>query len=407
MKTHPMDKYRDYTADDFLNDSCFLKWLTNPTQEGNEFWDAFLTRYPYQKATIKEATLIFKLLHSPEEKSGLDETYEVWARIQRETKQPARSVLGNVLKYAAIFLLVFFSGALSFYFIQHTERAQLIELEQTDKMESNEARVVLSDGSEVSLEKQISQISYSKNGKQLIINNDTINQQSNPQKEQINKVIIPYGKKSMIMLSDGTRVWLNAGSQLIYPSVFVHKIRQVMLIGEAYFDVAKDTERPFIVRASDVYVHVTGTKFDISAYPEDKLVQTVLEEGKVTLKYAGKGILDKEYTVDMIPNQRIELDITNGKARSQMVDVSRYVSWKKGMLEFEKDDLIRALKQVERYYNIRIRLADPMLGLYKLSGKLDLKDEPEDVLNVIKLTLPIDWKKKGNGEFVIIHNQGQ
>lgn len=402
-----MDKYRDYKADDFLNDNYFLKWLTNPTQEGNEFWDTFLTRYPYQKATIKEAALIFKLLHSTEEKSGLDETYEVWARIQRETKQPARSIIGNVLKYAAILLLVFFSGALSFYLIQHTERTQFIELEQTDQIESNEARVVLSDGSEVSLEKQVSEISYSKNGEQLIINNDTINQQSSPQKELINKVIIPYGKKSMIMLSDGTRVWLNAGSQLIYPSVFVNRVRQVMLIGEAYFDVAKDTERPFIVRASDVYVHVTGTKFDISAYPEDKLVQTVLEEGKVTLKYLGKGILDKEYTVDMVPNQRIELDITNGKARSQMVDVSRYVSWKKGMLEFEKDDLIRALKQVERYYNIRIRLADPMLGLYKLSGKLDLKDEPEEVLNVIRLTVPIDWKKKGNGEFVIIHNQGQ
>lgn len=402
-----MEKYRDYKADDFLNDNYFLKWLANPTQEGNEFWDTFLTRYPTQKATIKEAALIFKLLHSPEEKSGLDETYEVWARIQRETKEPARTTLGRVLKYAAVFLLVFFSGAISYYWIQHTERTQFIELEQTDQIESNEARVILSDGSEVSLEKQVSEISYSKNGEQLIINNDTINQQYNNQKEQINKVIIPYGKKSMIMLSDGTRVWLNAGSQLIYPSVFIHKIRQVMLIGEAYFDVAKETDRPFIVRASEVYVHVTGTRFDISAYPEDKLVQTVLEEGKVTLKYLGKGILDKEYTVDMIPNQRIELDITNGKARSQMVDVSKYISWKKGMLEFEKDDLIRALKQVERYYNIRIRLADPMLGLYKLSGKLDLKDEPEEVLNVIKLTVPIDWKKKGNGEFVIIHNQGQ
>jgi transmembrane sensor len=176
----------------------------------------------------------------------------------------------------------------------------------------------------------------------------------------------------------------------------------VMLIGEAYFDVAKNPEKPFIVRASDIHVQVLGTRFDISAYPEDKMIQTVLEEGKVTLKYSGKGILNREYSVDMVPNQKIEFNKSTGESKSQMVDVSKYISWKEGMLEFEKADLIRALKQVERYYDVKIRLADPMIGLYKLSGKLDLKDEPEEVLNVIKLTVPIDWQKKSNGDFVII-----
>jgi ferric-dicitrate binding protein FerR (iron transport regulator) len=307
------------------------------------------------------------------------------------------------MKYAAIFLLVFLSGGISYYFIRQTEKPMHFELAETAQTGSNEARIILSDGSEVSLEKQISEISYSKNGRQLIVNNDTINQQAGSQKEQINKVIIPYGKKSMIILSDGTKVWLNAGSQLIYPSVFVNKTRQVMLIGEAYFDVAKNPEKPFIVRASDIHVQVLGTRFDISAYPEDKMIQTVLEEGKVTLKYSGKGILNREYVVDMVPNQKIELDKSTGEAKSQMVDVSKYVSWKEGMLEFEKADLIRALKQVERYYDVRIRLADPMIGLYKLSGKLDLKDKPEDVLNVIRLTVPIDWQKKSNGDFVILN----
>ena len=278
----------------------------------------------------------------------------------------------------------------------------VFDLAETAQTGSNEARIILSDGSEVSLEKQISEISYSKNGQQLIVNNDTINQHSGIQKEQINKVIIPYGKKSMIMLSDGTKVWLNAGSQLIYPSVFINKTRQVMLIGEAYFDVAKNPDKPFIVRASDIQVQVLGTRFDISAYPEDKMIQTVLEVGKVTLKYSVKGILNQEYSVDMVPNQKIEFDKSTGESKSQMVDVSKYISWKEGMLEFEKVDLIRAIKQVERYYDVKIRLADPMIGLYKLSGKLDLKDEPEEVLNVIKLTVPIDWQKKSNGDFVII-----
>lgn len=397
-----MEKYKDYNAADFLNDGYFLRWLTDPNQADNDFWNDYQEKHPYKKAKIKEAKLVFQLFHSSEKKLGLDETYELWARIQREAKSSTRTVLLKFVKYAAVLLLVFVSGAISLHYLQQSKKSAYLELAEVSQTVNNEARVILSDGSEVSLEKQISEISYSQNGQQLIINNDTINQQSGPQKEQINKVIIPYGKKSMIVLSDGTKVWLNAGSQLIYPSVFIKDTRQVMLVGEAYFDVAKNTQKPFIVRALDMQIQVLGTRFDISAYPDDKMIQTVLEEGSVTLKYSGKGILNKEYIVDMVPNQKVELDLVTGKANSQIVNVSKYISWKEGMLEFGKEDLIRALKQVERYYNIRIRLADPMLGLYKLSGKLDLKEEPEDVLNVIKLTVPIDWKKKSNGDFVII-----
>jgi ferric-dicitrate binding protein FerR (iron transport regulator) len=105
----------------------------------------------------------------------------------------------------------------------------------------------------------------------------------------------------------------------------------------------------------------------------------------------------------MGPNQMVVVNKSTGESRSQTVDVSKFVSWKDGMLEFEKVDLVRALKQVERYYNVRIQLADPLIGSFKLSGKLDLKEEPEEVLNVIKLTVPIDWQKKSNGDFIIIN----
>ncbi|MDP2335008.1 MAG: FecR domain-containing protein [Bacteroidota bacterium] len=397
-----MEKYRDYTAVDFLNDESFLRWLTNPTQTEDDFWNEFLKSYPYKKAEIREATHVFNIFHSHEEKMGMNETYEIWSRIQKEAKTSKRWKLLKFVKYAAILVLVFFSGSVTYYMYQRTEKQYQFQLAGTPQISKDEAMIVLSDGSQVSLEKQMSQISYSKNGRQLIVNNDTINQKSGTEKEMINKVIIPYGKKSMIVLSDGTRVWLNAGSQLIYPSVFTNKTRQVMLVGEAFFDVTKNPGRPFIVRTTDVSVHVLGTRFDISAYPEDKLVQTVLEKGKVNLNYAGNGILNRDYVVEMVPNQMVILNKSTGEAKSQMVDVSKYVSWKEGMLEFEKVDLIRALKQVERFYNVKIYLADPLIGSYKLSGKLDLKDEPEKVLNVIKLTVPIDWKKKSNGDFILI-----
>ncbi|MFA5327117.1 MAG: FecR domain-containing protein [Prolixibacteraceae bacterium] len=398
-----MDKFRDYTAIDFLNDESFLRWLKNPTQVDSAFWNAYLKKHPFKKAEIKEATLVFNLFYSREDKLDMTEQYELWKRIQGEAKTKKHTLLFEVIKYAAIVVFVFTSGAVSYYLYQTSVRQYQFQLADSPVTAKDEAMIVLADGSKISLEKQMSQIAYTKNGEQLIVNNDTISQRNGTEKEQINKVIIPYGKKSMITLSDGTKVWLNAGSQLIYPSNFLGKNRQVMLIGEAFFDVAKNLERPFIVLAADMSVQVLGTRFDISAYPEDKIIQTVLEEGKVNLQYSGKGIFKRDYSIEMHPNQMVIMDKTSGEAKTKMVDVRKYVSWKEGMLEFEKVDLVRALKQVERYYNVKIHLADPMIGSYKLSGKLDLKDVPEEVLNVIKLTVPIDWQKKSNGDFIILN----
>jgi len=397
-----MEKYKDYSVVDFLDDESFLRWLSNPTQQENDYWNGFLKKHPYKKAEIREATLVFNLFSSRENKLALNEQYDIWKRIQNESKISKQEVFQRYLKYAAIIVFVFFSGATSYYFYQRTVSQNQFQLAEGIPVKG-EAMIILSDGSKIPLDKQMSEIAYSKNGKQLIINNDTINQKSGSQTESMNKVIISYGKKSMIVLSDGTKVWLNAGSQLIYPAVFYGKIRQVTLIGEAFFDVTKNPQNPFLVRASDVSVQVLGTRFDVSAYPDDKIVQTVLEEGKVNLKYSEKGILGREYVVEMHPNQMVEFDKTSGESSSKLVDVSKYVSWKDGMLEFEKVDLGRALMQVERFYNVKIHLSDPEIGTYKLSGKLDLKDEPEEVLNVIKLTVPIDWQKKSNGDFVIIH----
>lgn len=395
-----MEKYRDYSAIDFLDDESFLRWLSNPTQEENDYWNGFLKKHPSKKAEIKEATLVFNLFSSKENKLTLNEQYDLWKRIQNESKTPKQEVFQRFLKYAAILVLVFFSGATSYYFYQHSAKRNHFQLVEAIPAKG-EAMIILADGSKVPLDKQMSEISYSKNGEQLIVNSDTIKQNSSSQSESINKVVISYGKKSMIVLSDGTKVWLNAGSQLIYPAVFSGKNRQVTLIGEAFFDVTTNPQNPFIVRASDVSVEVLGTRFDVSAYPDDKIVQTVLEEGKVNLKYLGKGILNREFVVEMQPNQMVEFDKTSGEASSKLVDVAKYTSWKDGMLEFEKVDLIRALKQVERFYDVNIFLSDQTIGFYKLSGKLDLKDEPEKVLNVIKLTVPIDWQRKSNGDFII------
>jgi ferric-dicitrate binding protein FerR (iron transport regulator) len=397
-----MDKYKDYSATDFLEDSDFLRWLNEPTREDQDFWDEYIKSHPSQRAKIKEATLLYNLFHSREYKLALPEQYELWKAIQAGSQTSGKEVFLRIFKYAAILVLVFFSGAVSYYMYHNFVGQDQYQLAEINPAVNGEAMVILADGSKVSLDKQMSEISYSTNGQQLVVNNDTITQKAETMKESMNKVIVSYGKKSMVLLSDGTKVWLNAGSQLVYPAVFLKDTREVALTGEAFFDVVKNPQKPFVVKAADVSVQVLGTRFDISAYPEDKTIQAILEEGKINLKYSGSGIFKRDYVVEMVPNQMVEFDKVSREANSSTVNVSKYVSWKDGMLEFEKANLYKALKQVERFYNIKILLEDQSIGSYKLSGKLDLKDEPEEVLNVIKLTVPIDWQRKSNGDFIVI-----
>ncbi len=397
-----MDKYERYKVDDFLADDYFLHWILHPTEEEQRFWEKYLEEHPEKRKDIEEARFICSIFQVKQKKLSLNETYEIWDGVLQSSKQLKTLRWIPLLKYAAVFLLLFLSGAFAYYLYENRGQTEHFELATGTVPVDDEAKIILSDGSEISLEKKESKINYNSSGNQLIVNNDTIRQNQLAGTEAINKVIIPYGKKSVIRLSDGTIVWLNAGSQLVYPTAFLREKREVVLIGEAYFDVTENKSKPFIVRTSTLAVTVLGTKFDVSAYPEDKFVEAILESGSVSLEVTGKNFLHLNKKVLLKPNQKGSLNREDGVMKLTEVDVSQYTAWKDGMLKVEREDLIRVLKKVERYYNIHIELRDPLAGGYLISGKLDLKNSPEEVLNVIQLTVPIDWARKSNGDFIIV-----
>ena len=396
-----MEKYKNYSTEDLLADDYFIQWLKNPDDEHVKFWNEFTERFPEQKEKVEQAKFVVSMFQHEHEKLSLDETYDIWNGVIKSSKRPKVRKLFLILRYAAILLLIFASGGLTYYFYDNSRELHY-DLSDINQLTDNEAKIILADGSEISLEKKESEITYNSIGNQLIVNSDTISQKQQEGRESMNKVIIPYGKKSMIILSDGTKVWLNAGSQLVYPSMFLRKKREVMLVGEAYFDVAKNKDKPFVVHTSDINVQVLGTKFDISAYPEDNIIETILEEGSVSLEVKGPGFIDHDRQILLSPNQKISLNKESGEATVRVVDVSKYTAWKDGMLKSETEDLNRLIKKIERYYNIQINIKDPLISGYKISGKLDLRNSPEEVLNIIKLTVPIDWTKKSNGDFIIM-----
>lgn len=203
----------------------------------------------------------------------------------------------------------------------------------------------------------------------------------------MNKLIVPYGKRSKIILSDGTQVWLNSGSSLEFPSAFSRNSRKVLLSGEMYIEVATDKNSPFYVHTSGYNVKVYGTKFNVSSYP-GSTSSVVLVEGIVGLQAA-----NKQELVLSPREQAIYSD--NGTFQTQKVDVTPFISWKEGYLSFEDTPVTEALLQIERYYNLSFNYGDNISfqGL-TCTGKIILSDNLDNVMTTLSLISDTKYKKE-------------
>ena len=220
--------------------------------------------------------------------------------------------------------------------------------------------------------------------------NETVDQDIT--EDKFNKMIVPFGKRSTITLSDGTKVWLNSGSTLIFPPVFQGRSREVQLIGEAYFDVIHNIEKPFYVKTDAFEMKVYGTKFNIQSYKQDNASSVILVEGLVSMKSKDKNAKE----VFLAPSQRaIIVDGSRSIQIDDLEDVGEYTSWIEGYLSFSDEDLTHLLKQVSRYYNVDIDVSTTM-NVDKIFGKLDLKDDIEKVLDGISFISNTKYKKTGN-----------
>lgn len=197
--------------------------------------------------------------------------------------------------------------------------------------------------------------------KQDILYYDTA---SKDNKVAYNTLKIPYGKTFKVQLSDGSLVHLNAGSQLKYPEHFTASERKVYLQGEAYFEVTPNKEKPFIVQTSNTDIQVLGTKFNVSAYPDEKLVATVLVEGSVKVS---EKETNESTNVILTPGQLALWNKTTEKMNVTKVDVEDFTSWIEGKLVFESKTFEEMLRVLQRKYNVTIenRYTDLNTGRYR------------------------------------------
>jgi len=389
----------------YIENPQFMKWIFQNNPSTEQFWKNYLLEHPEEKIQIQELKQRLLELQFSNDTLSYTEKAElgnlIVNRLDRDLKRTKRSlVLRSLMKYAAVAIVFAAIGGLVVYLNTGKDTYYQQFAEQIIRVPASGSGPVLitSNGQNVDLKKSNSNIDYSQNGT-IVLNNDSVIPALKDEPNVMNQLIIPYGNQSRLVLSDNTVVWLNAGSRLVYPSRFEDKTREVLLFGEAFFEVSKDEKKPFIVKTSDLQIKVLGTQFNISAYTEDKVIQTVLKEGSVSISNNNSGLFERDLVLK--PNQMASFNRTSKDTKVYEVDVNYYTLWTKGLLSFDEIDFTRIVKKVERFYNISIEFSEPLLGATRISGKLDLKQKREEVLEYLEKVSLTTIEKVNDNQYMV------
>ncbi|WP_339714746.1 FecR family protein [uncultured Kriegella sp.] len=277
------------------------------------------------------------------------------------------------LKYAAVAILFI---ALGYLFFENSTKQQpeiLIDPNQiTLELDNGQIEVISENGQRKIIDSEGNEVG-SQQGNQLSYKEN--DNQATPQYNQLN---IPNGKQFELALSDGTMVTLNSGSSIKYPVQFAaDQNREVTLSGEAYFKVAKDTNNPFIVSVNNLKVRVLGTEFNLSAYPEDREITTVLVEGLVGLY--NHNTYDRQTATLIEPGFKGVYNESNDVFSVNEVDTNLYTSWKNGRFVFRHEQFKNIIKKLERNYNITIINNNQELGEQYYNASFDMEEDMEQI----------------------------
>ncbi|HJZ39943.1 MAG TPA: FecR domain-containing protein, partial [Bacteroidales bacterium] len=234
------------------------------------------------------------------------------------------------------------------------------------------------------------------------------------------------GEKSQLVLSDGTKIWINSDSHLRYPTSMNKNKVVVFLNGEAYFDVARLKGRKFIVNTSDVDITALGTSFNVKAYKADGIIETTLEEGKIQISGDLHNVKLKKSLI-LLPNQRVtiytqpitsqikpdnqsNIGVDDAQVKSEtlieepekkdviiqdQINTSVYTSWKDGNLQFRKERFEDLALLLERWYDVKIRITDEEIREWQYTGTFD-KETIEQALTALSLSMPFRYSINKN-----------
>lgn len=206
-------------------------------------------------------------------------------------------------------------------------------------------------------------------------------------------MVVPVAKRTFLELADGSKIWVNANTRVVYPVAFEKKKREIYVDGEIYIEVYPDKERPFIVKSKKMDIQVLGTKFDVSAYESKQEVSVVLVSGKVNVK------TDNRIESVLKPTDR--LSYKKGTTDIQTVNVENYISWKDGFYTFDNECFSTVLDKLSDYYGKKFEYS-VAAGALRCSGSLNLDEDMVKVLTGLESTMPVNFTIERESVSVIV-----
>nr|WP_299388057.1 FecR family protein [Allomuricauda sp.] len=316
--------------------------------------------------------------------------------VNKKKAKKATSI--KIWKYAAVFVALISLGSFLFYSVNGTTSQSVVEVQQQDQTSENHVVITLSDGTKHILGQDKDNPLLDKNGNAIAQKQDqgldfsATNEQADAPLV-FSEIYVPYGQTFHITLSDGTKVWLNAGTSLRFPQRLNASTqnRVVYLDGEAFFDVAKDKDRPFIVNAENLDIEVLGTQFNVSAYKSDGEIATTLVEGSVSV-HENSNPDTKMY---LSPSYQASFIKESGAMTKNKVDTDLYTGWMQNKLIIDNLTFQQILDKLERSHNVSIVNHASHLNNEIFKGEF-VNESIEGILATIASSTPFNYTIENN-----------
>ena len=343
------------------------------------------------EAEVEEAVELLRRMEAVDKHRG-------YRRIVRPVRLRLRRVrLWRRVAAVAAVLAVVALGAGLWRFVRPEKRMPVASLVGADTIVPGRptARLVLADRREVLLDTLSSSpvalasgVSLRKEGEKVVYE---VSRETRAAEMEYNELIVPRGGEYDLVLEDGTRVWMNADSRLRYPVAFGGGERRVYLEGEAYFEVERDTARPFLVETGRQTVRVLGTAFDVNAYPDDAVHYTTLVRGSVSVG-------DKRDDSGRVlrPGEQLAFDAATGEAVVRQVDTRQVVAWKEGMFVFDGQTLEQIMAKLSRWYNVTVFYRNAGAKSLVFKGNLPRYTDFRQVLDVLERSSDVRFDVNGH-----------
>lgn len=393
---------------EILKDPKFISWQLSPDESLDSYWQKLLYDNPDLEIEVDKAIKYLKEKSFNKSSLTAKEKEELLNRIHKTYKlKDNRSNIVKYLKYtiAGCVATAFLIFGISILF--KSERTNLDIINDgiiAGELQQSEDIMFVTDESSKSYNDNID-IKLDKDGNAEITQKNNISEKLDikTKAKNLNSLIVPYGKRTTLTLSDGTKIWVNSGSVIEFPSQFSGDRRDVFLSsGEIYIEVAENIEKPFYLNTSEYKIRVYGTAFNVSSYNNSKST-VALVEGEVSLIKQGE---TEEF--HLTPNEMATFNNDTYSFSKENVEIINHISWKDGYLSLEKTPMIDVLEKIERYYNLTFNFdRDVNLQNRTCSGKIYLSENLDNVMTTIALLTSTEYRKENNNIYITNENNNK